>query len=94
MSLLAARLAGLLLCLFSVLAWAAPGSDAAGPVAIPALSARVTDLTGTLTFATAATASSVPNAYAVTPSGLSGANYTLTFIAGTLTVNPAPLTKP
>ena len=48
MSLLAARLAGLLLCLFSVLAWAAPGSDAAGPVAIPALSARVTDLTGTL----------------------------------------------
>ncbi len=34
------------------------------------------DLTGTLAFATAATASSVPNAYAVTPSGLSAANYT------------------
>ena len=41
-------LAGLLLCLFSVLSWAAPGGDAADLVAIPTLTARVTDLTGTL----------------------------------------------
>ena len=48
MRLLAARLAGLWLCLFSLLAWAAPASDVAGLVAIPSLTARVTDLTATL----------------------------------------------
>lgn len=48
MSHLAARLAGLLLCLFSLLAWGAPGGEATGLVPIPALTARVTDLTGTL----------------------------------------------
>ncbi len=50
------------------------------------------DLTGTLAFATAATASSAPGGYPVTPSGLTATNYTITFAAGTLTVNPAPLT--
>ncbi len=50
------------------------------------------DLTGTPAFATAATASSAPGGYPVTPSGLTAANYTLSFVAGTLTVNPAPLT--
>lgn len=45
---LAASLAGLLLCLFAVFAWPAPGGGADGPVAIPKLAARVTDLTGTL----------------------------------------------
>ena len=45
---LAASLAGLLLCLFAVFAWAGPGGGADGLVAIPTLSARVTDLTGTL----------------------------------------------
>lgn len=49
MRLLLTRLAGLLLCLFSLLSWAAPASDnSAGLVAIPVLSARVTDLTATL----------------------------------------------
>ena len=48
MSLLAARLAGLLLCLFSLFAGAAPGADTSGLVAIPPLTARVTDLTSTL----------------------------------------------
>lgn len=44
----AARLAGLCLCLFAVFGWAAPAADVAGLVAIPPLTARVTDLTGTL----------------------------------------------
>jgi uncharacterized protein len=48
MSHLAARLAALLLCFFSVLAWSAPETGAVGQVAIPTLTARVTDLTGTL----------------------------------------------
>ena len=48
MSLLAARLAGLLLCLFSLFVGAAPGADSSGLVAIPSLTARVTDLTATL----------------------------------------------
>jgi uncharacterized protein len=48
MSLLAARLAGLLLCLFSLFAGAAPGTDTSGLVAIPPLTARVTDLTSSL----------------------------------------------
>jgi uncharacterized protein len=48
MSLLAVRLAGLLLCLFSLFAGAAPAADGSGLVAIPSLTARVTDLTGTL----------------------------------------------
>jgi subtilisin family serine protease len=49
------------------------------------------DLTGSLSYATGATASSVPGTYPVTPSGLSATNYAISFVAGTLTVNPAPL---
>lgn len=45
---LTASLAGLLLCLFAVFAWPAPGGGTDGLVAIPKLAARVTDLTGTL----------------------------------------------
>jgi len=47
MNRLRACLAGLLLGLFSLFGWAEPASDT-GLVAIPALTARVTDLTGTL----------------------------------------------
>lgn len=46
MRFLAARLAALLFCLWAALAWAAPAEN--GLVAIPPLTARVTDLTGTL----------------------------------------------
>jgi hypothetical protein len=46
-------------------------------------------LSGALAFATSATATSAPGAYAVTPSGLSSANYTITFAAGALTVTKA-----
>jgi hypothetical protein len=43
-------------------------------------------LGGALTFTTLATASSPPGTYAITPSGLTSANYALTFVSGTLTV--------
>jgi hypothetical protein len=46
-------------------------------------------LAGTLAFATSATATSAPGSYSVTPSGVSSANYTITFAAGTLTVTKA-----
>ena len=46
-------------------------------------------LSGALTFSTAATATSAPGSYSVTPSGVSSSNYTVTFVAGTLTVNEA-----
>ena len=46
-------------------------------------------LSGTLTFSTAATATSAPGSYSVTPAGASSANYTITFAAGTLTINKA-----
>jgi hypothetical protein len=45
-------------------------------------------LSGALAFSTPAGAGSPPGAYPITPSGLSSANYTITFAAGTLTVNP------
>jgi subtilisin family serine protease len=48
-------------------------------------------LDGALTFATDATDHSAPNAYPVTPGGLTAANYTLTFVATILTIAPAPL---
>jgi hypothetical protein len=50
-----------------------------------------TDLTGTLAFTTPAEATSPVGTYAITPSGLSAANYAISFANGTLTVNPAPL---
>jgi hypothetical protein len=46
-------------------------------------------LTGTLSFSTSATATSAPGTYPVTPSGVSSANYTVTFANGTLTVTKA-----
>ncbi len=49
-------------------------------------------LGGTLVFTTAATTASAAGSYDVTPSGLTSANYTITFVKGTLTVTKAPLT--
>jgi Tol biopolymer transport system component len=61
---------------------------------LPAFTATPTGLVGgdtlaalgTLTFVTAATSTSAPGSYAVTPGGVSSANYAITFVAGTLTV--------
>ena len=49
-----------------------------------------TALTGSL--ATAATAASPVNTYPITQGTLAAANYTITFVPGTLSVTPAPLT--
>jgi filamentous hemagglutinin family protein len=49
-------------------------------------------LGGTLGFTTAATQASNVGGYAVTPGGLTSANYTIGFAPGTLTVTPVPLT--
>ena len=49
----------------------------------------VGSLSGTASFSTSATAASAPGAYPVSPSGLSSANYTITFVAGTLTITTA-----
>jgi|GEM_PF-1304548 len=49
-------------------------------------------LGGTLSLATAATTGSGTGTYTVTPSGLTSANYTISYVAGLLTVTPAPLT--
>src|SRR5207248_3060385 len=49
-------------------------------------------LGGTLTLGTGATASSGVGSYAITPSGLSSSNYTITFVVGSLLVTPASLT--
>ena len=46
-------------------------------------------LGGALAFATSATATSAPGTYAITPSGVSSPNYSITFAAGTLTVAKA-----
>ena len=46
-------------------------------------------LSGTLSFSTSATATSAPGSYSVSPSGLTSANYTITCVAGTLTVTKA-----
>jgi hypothetical protein len=49
-------------------------------------------LGGTLALSTVATQTSPVGAYAIVPSGLTSGNYAITFVPGTLTVNPAPLT--
>jgi hypothetical protein len=49
----------------------------------------MSSLGGALAFATEATATSAPGSYSLTPSGVSSANYVITFAAGTLTVNKA-----
>src|SRR5262249_39130767 len=46
-------------------------------------------LGGTLTFSTPATTTSPVGSYPVTPSGVTSANYSITFASGTLTVTPA-----
>lgn len=43
-------------------------------------------LGGTLTFSTAATTSSPPGTYLITPAGLTSGNYAITYVNGTLTV--------
>ena len=50
-------------------------------------------LGGTLSFSTSATAASHVQAggYPVTPGGLTSTNYAISFVAGTLTITPAPL---
>jgi hypothetical protein len=49
-------------------------------------------LTTAPTIATTATATSAVGAYPIGPSGAVDANYSITYVAGTLTVTPAPLT--
>jgi hypothetical protein len=48
-------------------------------------------LTGTLGFSTTANANSPAGTYPITPSGQSAPNYTIQYVAGALTVTPAPL---
>ncbi|MGO9809271.1 MAG: MBG domain-containing protein [Isosphaeraceae bacterium] len=52
------------------------------------------ELGGTLTLSTPATAASHVQAggYPITPGGLTSTNYAITFVNGTLTITPAPLT--
>ncbi len=52
----------------------------------------VGDLGGDLRVSTTAAPSSPVGAYALTPGGLSSGNYAITYVPGTLTVAPAPLT--
>ena len=47
-------------------------------------------LAGALNFATPATPASPPGTYPIVPSGLSAANYAITFVDGVLTVTPVP----
>jgi filamentous hemagglutinin family protein len=49
------------------------------------------DLSGSLSLSTAATASSNVGTYAITPSGQSSSNYSITYHNGTLTVDPKAL---
>jgi hypothetical protein len=49
-------------------------------------------LAGSLSFATAATSASPVGSYAVTPSGLTSANYAFSYAPANLTIDPAPLT--
>jgi hypothetical protein len=69
--------------------------------ALPAFSAigngfvngdSLASLNGSLSFATAASATSAPGAYSVTPGGVASPNYVITFAAGTLTVTKAATT--
>ncbi|MFT3973745.1 MAG: MBG domain-containing protein [Amaricoccus sp.] len=50
------------------------------------------DLAGTLRFETVATQASPVGTYGVTPTGYTNGNYAISYIAGYLTVDPAPLT--
>jgi filamentous hemagglutinin family protein len=48
-------------------------------------------LGGALVFTTPATIASSPGAYAITPSGQTATNYTITYVDGVLTVTPTPV---
>jgi hypothetical protein len=48
-------------------------------------------LGGALAFATPATLASPPGPYAITPSGQTATNYTITYVDGVLTVTPVPV---
>lgn len=50
------------------------------------------DLTGSLRFDTAATEASPAGTYGVTPAGHGNGNYAIYYIAGNVTIDPAPLT--
>jgi hypothetical protein len=52
----------------------------------------IADLGGSLSFATTAGPTTGVGTYAVTPSGLTSANYAINFVAGTLTIGKATLT--
>ncbi len=52
----------------------------------------LSDLAGSAVETSAASATSHVGTYAITPGGLASANYAITFVGGTLTVTPAPLT--
>ncbi|SNT23981.1 filamentous hemagglutinin family N-terminal domain-containing protein, partial [Noviherbaspirillum humi] len=49
-------------------------------------------LGGTLAFSTAATAASNVGSYSVTPSGYTSSNYSISYVPGTLSITPAPIT--
>ncbi|WP_176442372.1 MBG domain-containing protein [Noviherbaspirillum humi] len=49
-------------------------------------------LGGTLTFSTAAAPASNVGSYSVTPGGYTSSNYSISYVPGTLTITPAPLT--
>ncbi|SNS85152.1 filamentous hemagglutinin family N-terminal domain-containing protein, partial [Noviherbaspirillum humi] len=49
-------------------------------------------LTGTLNLATSATAASNAGTYAIIPSGQSSGDYSISYVPGTLSITPAPLT--
>lgn len=51
-----------------------------------------TDLTGSLRFDTTATQASPVGTYGVTPTGYSNGNYAISYMAGYVTIDPAPLT--
>ena len=53
---------------------------------------NASSLTTVPTATTTATSSSLVGSYPITPSGASDPNYTISYVAGTLTVNPAALT--
>jgi hypothetical protein len=48
-------------------------------------------LGGTLVFGGTALAATVPGSYSIIPSGLVASNYALTYVIGTLVINPAPV---
>ena len=73
---------------------ASKGYGSANPVFTAGYSGFVngdtpSNLGGTLTFTTTATTSSPVGSYPITPGGLTSPNYTITFVAGTLTIGQA-----